>query len=335
MRSAAGGADVGWSALWKRCNARLEAQRAARLREAAVIAVTERLVQDTDPVIRNVSGYGRRLKEPVTRALAYIDGLVAAVPPPVALDPDRWDQIPLARALFLGPEEMRAFLGGSVELGEFFRRRPQAAAAVAVLTATRRERVIFGTALEGEIVRRDVSQVAVEFADLQIVAPAASEAEARQELKFRTLKLFTVHALKRMLAVDALREELSEQRRILEVKLRIQQSRAEPLASAPSGGEAGPPPPDPGSRILEEIDRRLVELAPGRSNALAHLEHLAEALSRPEAVMTARAYRLSLNWMGVRQAPGGGGEGLALAEVEIQGGVKRTAVLVEVARISA
>lgn len=326
---------MSWSGLWKKWNARLEAQRAARLREAAVAAVTERLVQDTDPVIRNVSGYGRRLREPVERALAYIDLLVAAVPPPVALDSARWDKTPLARALFLGPAEMEAFLRGSAELKEFFRRRPQAAAAVAVLTATRRERVIFGTALEGEIVRRDVSQVAVEFADIQIVAPGATEAEARQELKFRTLKLFTVHALKRMLEVDALREELSEQRRILEMKLRIQQSRAEPLAAEWGGEDRAAPPPDPGSRILEEIDRRLLELAPGRSSAVAHLEHLADALSRPEAVMTAQAYRLSLNWMGVKQTAGGGGDEVALAEVEIQGRVKRTAVLVEAARISA
>lgn len=328
---------MGWSALWKKWVAGRERRLRAREAEARLLAVTERLVQDTDPVIRNIRGYERRLKEPVGRALAYIDSLVAIVPPPVALDPERWDKHPLSRALFVGREEMAAFFRESAELREFFRRRPEATEAFGILTAVRRERVVFGTAIEGEIVRRDVSQVAVEFADLKLVAPAASEEESRRELAFRTLKLFTVYALKRILEREALHAELTEQRRILEVKLKIQQSRLESLESDPEARHAGGAAPDPGSRLLDEIDRRLMELDPGGSNAAAHLEHLAEALGRPEELMTAQAFRLNLNWMGIKQtaADPEGAEALALAEVRIANLASRTAVLVRIGREAA
>jgi hypothetical protein len=324
-----------FTTLWRKWAQRRDAAEAARRQEAYFLDAIERMVQESDPSIRSQREYRRQLSAPVRHALAYIDGLVAAVPPPVALAPELWDRTPLARALFVGPHEIDPLLQGAAELDAFFRARPRAGRATAILTATMRERTVFGTAMEGEIVRRDVPQTAVEFVDLRVVAPAGTEAEARQELRVRTLQLLAAHALKHMLELRSLREELAEQRRILEIKLKIQQSRPDGLecalsAECPAGERA-----DPAGQVLEEIDRRLMELPPDAVSARAHLDHLVATLNHPEKTMRARAFALNLNWMGVKQAPadGAGGAGaVRLAEVEIENRLKRVAVLVQVPR---
>lgn len=322
------------SAMWTKWVEHRNARTAARAREAYLSEVIERAVQESDPAIRSLAGYRKQLRQPVEHALAYIEGLVAAVPGPVELVPENWDRSPLARALFVGPQEAAALLQGSGELRAFFSRQPQTPAAIAILTATRREHTVFGTALEGEIVRRDVPQVAVEFVDLMVVAPAFTESEARRELKFRTLQLLASWALKDMLALKSLREELAEQRRILEIKLKIQQTRTDRLECTLGADCKTDERPDPGGGILADIDRRLMELPPDKLSAEAHLEHLVEALNHPEKIMTARAFSLNLNWMGVRQdpAPHEPSSAIALAEVEIRGRLKRVAVLVQVQR---
>ena len=322
------------SRLWDAWVRRRNAKTAERRREAELIEVIERVVQESDPLIRSLGNYRKQLRKPVENALKYIDDLVAAVTGPVDLGPDRWDRDPLLRALFVSPDDAGSLVQDSTELRKFFDRHHQAREAAAILTATRTERVIFGTVLEGQIARRDVPQVAVEFVDQRVVAPAATESEAREEIKVRTLQLLAAASLKQMLELRSLREELTEQRHILEVKLKIQQTRPDrlecTLGKSCTDGEA----PDPGRQALAEIDRRLMALDPASLSAQAHLDHLAEALNHPEKVMAVRVFSLNLNWMGVKSDPGSAPQAapVTLAELEIKDRLKRIAVLVRVSR---
>ncbi len=321
--------------LWHRWRISRASRTAEKRREALAAEMVERVVQHSDPGIRNARGYRHQLRLPVANAMAYIECLVAKVPGPIDLSPDRWDNTPLARALFTDPAEAAGLLRNSSELEAFFSARPQAREAIAILTATRRERTIFGTAQEGEIVRRDVPQVSVEFCDLRIVAPAATEAQARQELEARTLELLAARSLKQMLERRSLRAELAEQRRILEIKLKILHSRANELECTLAADCDPPAPAEPGGDILADIDRQLTALAPETMSAEAHLEHLAEVLNHPAEVMEAHTFLLNLNWLGVKlKEPTAGSEPITLAELEIKGRLKRVAFLVRVPRVA-
>jgi hypothetical protein len=295
--------------------------------------MVERVVQHSDPGIRSVIGYRQRLSQPVENARAYIERLVATVPGPADLSPGSWGKNPLARALFVDPAEASGLIQSSGELKDFFKSRPQAREAIAILTATRKERTIFGTALEGDILRRDVPQLSVEFRDLRIVAPAETESEARREMEARTLQMLASRSLKHMLERRALREKLEEQRRILAIKLKIQRSRADGLECTLAADCDEPEPPEPGAGILADIDRQLMELTPDSVTAAANLEHLAGVLSDPAGVMEARAVTLNLNWMGVKSKdPTPGSAPITLAELEIKGRLVRVAVLVRILR---
>jgi len=55
----------------------LERKKRQREKDAALVELIERMVQDSDPAIRKVAGYRRQLQKPVENALGYIEGVGA------------------------------------------------------------------------------------------------------------------------------------------------------------------------------------------------------------------------------------------------------------------
>jgi len=182
-----------------------ERRRRQRQKEAALVELIERMVQDSDPAIRKVAGYRRQLQKPVENALGYIEGLISSIPGPFRLSAEHWDKDPLIHALFVNPDEIRSLLHNCAKLESFFQ-KSGVDIAVALLTATKKERTIFGTTLEGEIVRRDVPQVAVEFYDHRVAAPVATQEEGRRELVQRGLNVLATCALEEIMQIQSISE---------------------------------------------------------------------------------------------------------------------------------
>jgi hypothetical protein len=144
-----------------------EARDAKRRRETVIAQAVQRVLELSAPVVGTGRDCRRELRDPVAAALAHIDETIAAIPGPLPLSPQAWGQHPLLQALFVDAEEVKALLMRDRRLRSFFTRNPTARAC-ALLTASRCERTIFCTAVEGEIVRRDVARTAVEFRDRRL-----------------------------------------------------------------------------------------------------------------------------------------------------------------------
>jgi hypothetical protein len=314
---------------WSRYRQR---QRQEREKAAVLDELIERMVQDSDPSIRGVPDYRRQLRKPVENALKHIEGLIASIPGPFNLSAESWDKDPLVHALFVSPDEVCALLQNCAELQAFFR-KGGARTATALLTATIKERTVFGTAQEGDIVRRDVPQAAVEFYDHRIVAPSSNEAENRRELVHRGLNLLATQTLEEILKIHSIREELTAERRILAVKLKIQHTRERGLELLLASGGKSHSDETPAHQLLEEIDQQLLELESGSGTPQDFLKQLATVLLGPSHVLKGKTIGMRLNWMGVKideSSSQGGGE-VTLAELEIPGRIKRVAVLAKVA----
>ena len=302
-----------------------------RQKEAALVELIERMVQDSDLSIRTVAGYRQRLQKPVENALRHIEGLISSIPGPFSLSAESWDRDPLTHALFVSPDEIRSLLQDCTELKSFFQ-KSGVETAVALLTATKKERTVFGTTQEGEIIRRDVPQVAVEFYDHRVVAPVPAEAENRRELVHRGLHVLSTRTLEEILQINSIREELAEERRMLAVKLKIQHSRERGLEGLLAGGSKSGQSAEKAQQLLAEIDRQLMELKPGSGTPQDFLGELEKVLLEPGHFLTGKTIGLRLNWMGVKQdeeSPEKGPE-ITLAELEIPGRVKRVAVMATV-----
>jgi len=237
----------------------------------------------------------------------------------------------LIHALFVNPGEIRSLLQNHADLQSFFQ-KSAVKTAVALLSATKKERTVFGTDQQGEIVRRDVPQLAVEFYDHRVVAPGVDEAENRRELFHRGLYVLAAHTLEEILRIHSIREELTEERRMLAVKLKIQYSRDRGLERLLAGGSKNNADQEQAQQLLAEIDKQLMELKPGSGTPQDFLGKLEKVLLEPGHFLTGKTIGLRLNWMGVKQdeeSPEKGPE-ITLAELEIPGRVKRVAVMVTV-----
>jgi hypothetical protein len=311
----------------------LEARRQKREKEAALIRAIDQVVKTSAPVICSLRDCRLDLRSPVQNALDYIQRSIDAIPGPVELVPANWDRDRLLHALFVDAEEIRSLLTTNRRLQAFFTRHP-AHQTFALLTATKKERIIFGTAIEGHIVRRDVAQTAVEFHDHRIIDPSAAVADTRRALKDRTLNDLVTQVLKRLLGIRALKDELREQQRLFSIQFKIQQTRMQGLDALTSDDSerksAAPAEP----RVLVDIERRLQDLGAEADCPEEYLRQLTAVLNAPQQVLTVTPIGLRLNWMGVKQGDAAAEDegAIRLAEVEFQDHLKRVAVFVTIAR---
>ncbi len=311
----------------------LEARSRSRLKENSLARAIDQVVQASAPVVCSFRDCRRDLRSPVEHALGYLERTIEAIPGPAGLSPENWDRDPLLKGLFVSPDELRSLLQRDSHLKSFFARQP-ADRAFALLTATRRERTIFATAAEGEIVRRDVPQTAVEFHDHRIIDPSTAAVDTRQALKERALNALVTQVLERLLQLRSLKDELKEQQRILSIKLKILQTRPHGLEALRSEEAAGAAEPAAAPRVLADIERQIQDLAAESDSPEEYLRQLTAVLNAPQQVLTVTPAVMHLNWMGVKQgnAAVDGDRGFALAEVEFQDRLKRVAVFVEIAR---
>lgn len=312
---------------------RREASRLKRGEEKALAQAIEQVLKASAPLACSLRDCRRDLRSPVQNALDYLRRAIAAIPGPVALSPELWGQDPLLHALFVDAEEMKAVLAADRRLRTFFsqHRQPQA---FALLTATKQERTIFASVLEGGIVRRDVPQTAVEFHDHRFVDPASAAEDTRRALKQRALNALVTQVLERLLSIRALKDELKEQQRILSIQFKIQQTRMQGLDALKANDASleSAPPSEP--QVLADIARQLQELDAESDSPEEYLRQLTSVLNAPQQALAVTPISLRLNWMGVKQAEvSSAGEGaIRLAEIEFQDRFERVAVLVAIAR---
>jgi hypothetical protein len=181
--------------------------------------------------------------------VGHIEGLIASIPGPFSLSAGHWDEDPLIHALF-EPDEIRSLLHNCAELKSFFQKRGGQRRCTP--HGNEKGTNCFRTALEGEIIRRDVLQVAVEFYDHRLAAPVATEPESRRELLHRGLKVLATYALEEMMQIQSVREELTEQRRILAIKLKIQKTRERGFEGLLAGGSQANPDAMQAEQVLSK-----------------------------------------------------------------------------------
>ncbi|MFO7620463.1 MAG: hypothetical protein R6W81_04265 [Bacteroidales bacterium] len=183
----------------------------------------------------------------------------------------------MTHALFVNPDEVRSVLNKAADLKSFFK-KSGLKTCVALMTATKKERTIFGTGMEGEIIHRDVPKVTVEFYDHRVVSPAVSEEEARKELVHRGLYVLTSNALEEFTEIKSIVEELKSQRRILDYKIKIQKTRERGLEgilveSIYSDGDTAQ-----AQKVIEDIDKQLKDLEQGAGTPKDFLRKLEKVL---------------------------------------------------------
>ncbi|MFA7269672.1 MAG: hypothetical protein WC073_10045 [Sterolibacterium sp.] len=151
--------------------------------DAAESQALEHAVAVVDPLLKTVSAYQRRMAPALRHALAYCDGLVAAVPGPIEVNAHAFAADPLVHALFATSGDIAMTLGKSRAVKEYLA-EPAGALAddfYALLGMRLHEKKVMGMALRGDIVCTDMPQKLLYFSDhtLRELTPDLDETRRR------------------------------------------------------------------------------------------------------------------------------------------------------------
>lgn len=246
--------------------------------ESLIRDAIERAVDGTDPWLRSVSGYQKRLRPAVTKAVDYVVSMVDGLPQAEAVSPARYADDPLLKTFFISAAEMRNVLRNDWSLREFLRGSKACAERItALLFMEKQESRAFGCEMSGDVVVRDVPRVTLCFESHRLMDPACDEGETRRRLKKRAFDYLVRIALQRITAAKGERKELERQSALLQSKLEM-------LRRGGWGFDGAVPAPGEDLGVLEErlgqVEAQLLELENG-GMLESYLDMLIEVLERP------------------------------------------------------
>lgn len=268
-----------------------------RYPKSLIQAAIERTVDGTDSRLRLLSGYRKRLLEPVVEAIDHSVALVDSLPAPLVAARRAYQDEPTLAAVFASAESMMEELGRDTALRNFLAGPGRYASEVtALLVAEREERHILGRELVNGMARRDVPQVTVSFAGHRLVDPSDAEIETRRNLKHWVFDQLLALALTRITEAKIERADLTRQRDLLRGKL-----------SALERGGWGLEPPSPDLRTvrteLSRITQQLHDLGTDDHVLEAHLKLVAEVLADARRQVWSRDISLYLDAMNIERHP--------------------------------
>lgn len=268
--------------------------------ESIVRQAVERAVDGTDPWLRAVPGYKKKLKPAVLRAIEYVVSLVDALQPPLPVSSARFAEDPRLKAFFISTAEMRKVLQHDRSMAAF-RRGPDAGTpqVTALLYMEKMETRSFGVEVSGDAVVRDVPQVMVTFESHRLMDPAGDEAETRLRLKKRAFDYLVRVALQRITMAKSERKDLERSSALLQAKLDMLRRGG---WGFDGGGCAADEDINGLEERLEQVEAQLMGLE-GGDMLDAYLNVVIDVLGRPEHYLRAGRETLTLDRMGIRREP--------------------------------
>jgi hypothetical protein len=303
-------------------------------RHPDVLTSLESVVDATDSRIRLVGGYRKKLQDVIRTSLAFTDELVASIPGAIEVSRSTFVSDPHVNAFFASVTDLQAIFSHSSEVREFIEGCGNDATphCYALLCMHKEEKTVMGMELAGDVLHRDVRQVAVNFSDHRIYSPAPSEEATREGLKQCLFGGLVTHALESIVQHKLTAHRLQNERQTLHVRLRHFEHQ---LKAAGNDAELAAR----AARAIEQTRQQLAAIETALLNArpatpLESLQQVHAVFSQPDAFVRMRKYSLTLTRMGIRT---GDSEAqscnrIELTEVEIADAAPRVVTLAKFPR---
>lgn len=269
---------------------------------AVIQQAIENVVDGTEPRIRLVSGYQKKLQEAVSTSLTYIDNLVEAIPAPIEVSRRTFIIDPQVNAYFVSVDDLQSTFSQSQELNAFFGdvENSHQHEAYAMLCMNMTEKRVMGVEVNGDMIRRDVMQTAVNFSGHKIMSPAASEAGIRQALKQCIFDGLITYALQGITSLKTQKNDLQDQRRILHAKLRHRLSQGTGMNALLASAYADQAEVAEVEVQLADAEKQLSEMPVNRDAPLGYLNEVKSILAHPETFLKLEIVTMKLTRMGIK-----------------------------------
>jgi hypothetical protein len=242
----------------------------------------------------------RRLAPAVETAIEFLRAMVQALPGARACRLQRGlaETPPCARS-FVAPTDIPAALGRSDNLRTLFDKFPELDEACLVLGMAFNEQRVFGMALQGDMVQRDVVQTSVSFSDHRAHICGRDESRLRRVVGDSGLRVSAGPGAGGDWRGARRKAGAGGNRALIRARLRLLQQQGPGL-----GSMFGTPPAARSEQArleteLLENDRQLAAIGGSESALEAELECLTEVLGHPERYLRVEQKQLRLNAMNV------------------------------------
>jgi len=289
---------------------------------STLVQAIEHVVDGTYSRLRFLSGYARRLREPVEMALQYINTLVEGVPEAILCSRAAFSEDPRVNAFFADPNHLQQVFSYSAEVHDLLEANPKADACWALLCMKIEEHRQLGVALVGDTVRKDVMQTTVNFTDHQVLSSATTETRAKCSLKCCIFDGLLTYIRERARDDNIRVTELENRRDFLVTRLH---------QNAPEGSDDFRAALE---REIAEIGETLAQEIPRLASLESHLKPVVDVLRNPACYVSGHLRTLHLSRMGIKLAGGRADTGnqVPLFEIQIAGQGTRIGALVRFPR---
>ena len=317
--------------------AKRNAAKALQREKAATLnAAIEHLIDETDPNMRYILGYKKKLAEAVKTVLEYIDNLVEEIPGPIEFNKKAFGSDPLVNALFATASDLQNTFSHSQALRTFFEdsKNVNVDQGFALMCMEKAEHAGFGMEMEGGFIKKDVPQVSVNFFGHNILSPAATEKEVRSCLKQCIFDALLSNTFEHVMAGHMREAGSDSYRKVLDRRYKANLAWGQELTDlllsiradvmARAGGKreatAGVQGAETGVGRLE---------TPG-----VHLEQVKNILLQPETMVRLNHIRMNLTRLGIKVDDNSTqpANKIELAELEINDVWRRIIVIVKYPR---
>lgn len=299
--------------------------------KALIERAIERVVDGTDPRLRGLGNYRKRLRGAVERAVTHVIDAVDALPEPAEISRQAYSADPRLRAFFVSASHLQEIIGDCKTVKDYLSSvtGPLPDEIFGLLSMEWKEKKVLGMQLSGDTLQRDVSQVTVRFFNHRYLGPAGSEADARRQVKIRGFDYLVELALERIVATRSKRVELEQQQRLLKRKLEAMKAGNWGLETMLAESETGHLDYTALESEIDTVEKQLLELGSGPVNLEAVYQAIDETLGRPADWIAVREVTLSLDQMLIKVDPSSNrcSSLLNLTEVYSSTGVRRIVLL--------
>ena len=275
------------------------------------------ILEETDPRLRMVGGYRRKLRKPVIRSLVYVNKLVTRIPGAFEVNRKSFGASPQVNALFGSVDDIDELIIRSRVLKQYFDEYPDRDAAYATLVMHRVDKNVLGMELGGDIVKRDVAQVAVNFSGHRLGICASSESELRDMLIWRGIHNLAITALDNITHLKMKTTELQKQSVLLKIKLRDLQAQHRGLDALTAADTDEAQDTQSLARELEETERQLSEAQPRLGTLDDYLTQVRRVFNHPSRYLRVKPDAVRVDRMGIKVENEKSGRGAEVVSANI------------------
>ena len=283
----------------------------------------DKAIQLANPRFRIVRDSRARLKPAVIKTIDYLRASVLALPSPIQISTERWSDTPSLRAFFASNRDVQASVGRSKNLQTLFEKYPEIDSAFFVLGMACEEQTVFGMAMRGEVVQREVAQTVLVFSDHQARICGLNEDEVRRLIAVQAFEYLVAEVLAQAGMERTERRELEETRSLLRARLRLLEQQGPGLGTilSPAAGASAER-----SRLEAELlenERQLDQCVPADELLESEFDRLCAVLSAPQDYLEFAARRQRVDPMNIVLDGADVGNGAEIAYSLVRGsGIK-------------